>query len=912
VADAPEIKVRLTAEDTGVAAAIRQLGLELKNLKASEQQAAEGAFTLGKAFEALAIVEVARKIEELGREAFDSAINIGKMADKTGLSTETLSVFHKVAEDMAVSTEAVDKGIGKAAKTITEFEAGSAKAAKGFQILHLSTKDFAGLNADQKIALVTDRLGKLAPGFDKATAAQLIFSKGGAEMIPVMDSLASQGFEKVREDTEKLGILFNRDFTDSARAAKASMQDLKDTAVGVAVQFESGFLPSIADIADALDEMSTKGTKGENTLADLGKVAAGSLKVVLIIANGIGSAFELVGSVVELVGGLVLSTFEAIGRAAFAAADVISGNFSKAGTEIKAAVSSYKKDFTDFGSTVAGIAKDNYKFAGALFPSEEEERKRQEERLKRLRVPADQETAPGHIANDAGVQAELRRQQEMDRIAKAAAAALERQLRDELLIWKAYEKEREQTEKTSYEEGKLSTDEYFRRRQADLQNETAKEVAILRAQLKVAQDEAARYGAEKSSNEAKATQLGPETKGGEAYTAAASRNESERIAAVARIQDLETRITTTQIDGQTKALALANERHRAADADHQAVLAFERELAELQGKRIEAARAEIEIEVQKRTEELQRAGVPAAEIDAEISKYRQLKTAVAEYQAMEAQTQQDVKGFELAKQGFEIDQKSGLLTRAQGEQKINDLIKQRLPILLQEAQAQLAAAQKTGNQVEIEKAQNVVLQLQNIGTASAHLKQEINQSLGTGLETVFSTLTRGTKNLAQAFGQMELQIVGSLEKTAAQMIANALTGEAIDKKTQLSAAKTAAGNTWKWVSDIPYVGWILAPIAAAAAFAGVLAFEQGGLVPGTEGQAVPIMAHAKEMVLPAEISTGLQHAIATGEGGGLRSGGGDNYFHDEYHLHHTGPDARSVLERELVPMIQNARRRGSL
>src|SRR6516225_3504039 len=176
---APEIKVRLTAEDTGVATAIRQLGQELKNLRTSEQEATEGALSLRKAFEGLAAIGGLLKLEAIGKEAFDSAVNIGKMADKTGISTEALSVFHKVAEDVAVSTESVDKALIKGAKSITEFEQGSQKATKGFELVGIKQKDFAGLKTDEKIKLVAERLGSMQAGFQKAAAMQAIFSKGG-------------------------------------------------------------------------------------------------------------------------------------------------------------------------------------------------------------------------------------------------------------------------------------------------------------------------------------------------------------------------------------------------------------------------------------------------------------------------------------------------------------------------------------------------------------------------------------------------------------------------------------------------------------------------------------------------------------------------------------------------------------
>ena len=226
MADAPEIKVKLTAEDAGVAAAIKELGAQLKNLKTQQDETAASGLNLAKAFNAITAGVALVGLARIGKEAFDSAVNIGKMADKTGLTTQTLSVFHKVADDVGVSTEAVDKGLTKAAKSITEFQAGSVAAAKGFQLLGITQKDFLGLNPDQKIGLVTTKLGGMKAGLEKTAAAQLIFSRGGAEMIVVANAIAAQGMDKATEATARLGLLLDQTTTDSFRSAKASMQEL--------------------------------------------------------------------------------------------------------------------------------------------------------------------------------------------------------------------------------------------------------------------------------------------------------------------------------------------------------------------------------------------------------------------------------------------------------------------------------------------------------------------------------------------------------------------------------------------------------------------------------------------------------------------------------------------------------------
>lgn len=107
----------------------------------------------------------------------------------------------------------------------------------------------------------------------------------------------------------------------------------------------------------------------------------------------------------------------------------------------------------------------------------------------------------------------------------------------------------------------------------------------------------------------------------------------------------------------------------------------------------------------------------------------------------------------------------------------------------------------------------------------------------------------------------------------AQMVLGAL------KAISASAAQAAA-NTYASVSAIPYVGWILAPPAAAAAFAAVLAF--GGKMPSAAGGMwnVPsdtlAMVHKQESILPAGIAQPMRDFFSSGGASG-QGGGGDNY-----------------------------------
>src|SRR5580658_7572707 len=220
MADTPEIKVKLTAEDTGVAAAIKELTSSLKNLKTQQDTTASSSLNLAKAFEGIAVGAAAFKLIEFGKSVFDSATQIARASQITGVSAQMLGVFHKAAGDLGISVEVVDKSFVKLSKSILSLQQGSSQSVQAFAQLGLSAKSFVGLNADQKIKLVVDRLGEMAAGTNRAALAQLLLGRGGAEALPIFQSLAGDGFARVQEEAEKMGLLFDNKTANSILAMK--------------------------------------------------------------------------------------------------------------------------------------------------------------------------------------------------------------------------------------------------------------------------------------------------------------------------------------------------------------------------------------------------------------------------------------------------------------------------------------------------------------------------------------------------------------------------------------------------------------------------------------------------------------------------------------------------------------------
>jgi hypothetical protein len=188
-----------------------------------------------------------------------------------------------------------------------------------------------------------------------------------------------------------------------------------------------------------------------------------------------------------------------------------------------------------------------------------------------------------------------------------------------------------------------------------------------------------------------------------------------------------------------------------------------------------------------------------------------------------------------------------------------------------------------------------------MGAFDAALRQ--NQTMGAQFGQDWARALEGTnqalaksivegKNFGRAMRQVGAEVLESMIKqmlmseelaikkmlmdkltTVSHLASNAETAasdQATGAMSQLAAAKAAAAKAWQAMSGIPVVGPVLGAVAAAATFAGAMAFAEGGIVPGYgNGDTVPAMLSPGEMVLPKPISQSLQNASSGSSSGNV-------------------------------------------
>jgi hypothetical protein len=199
--------------------------------------------------------------------------------------------------------------------------------------------------------------------------------------------------------------------------------------------------------------------------------------------------------------------------------------------------------------------------------------------------------------------------------------------------------------------------------------------------------------------------------------------------------------------------------------------------------------------------------------------------------------------------------------------------------------------------------------------AAKHWEQSL-QPVGKAFDSMFEGVLEHHETFVQAMNKLELSLfnsfIGDVEKRVVHWAASELaqTGatvagqaartsaaaggaaaqHAMDEASILRDAKKAAAGAYAAVAEIPIVGPILAPVAAAVAFAGVEAFSAAGGMDQVPYDNAPFMLHKNETVLPAEIAQRYRDA-APGAGGGALHMNGDIHIHQQ-----PGQDGRALWQ----------------
>ena len=197
-----------------------------------------------------------------GKAALDTADNLSKLSQKTGISVESLSLLKPIAEQSGISLEGLAKGMQKLATAMVEAAGGSKEQVEAFSRLGVSVKDAAGqLRPTEEVLLdLADAFAAMPDGAEKSALAVKLFGKSGVELIPFLNQ-GRAGIEQLKQKFKELGLEISGDTAKAAEKFNDTLDTVKQALSGIAMKVAEAALPALQALADALVALASHGMR---------------------------------------------------------------------------------------------------------------------------------------------------------------------------------------------------------------------------------------------------------------------------------------------------------------------------------------------------------------------------------------------------------------------------------------------------------------------------------------------------------------------------------------------------------------------------------------------------------------------------------------------------------------------------
>jgi ribosomal protein L12E/L44/L45/RPP1/RPP2 len=221
------------------------------------------------------------------RGSINTADQLSKLSQSTGVSIEKLSALKYAAELSDVSLEDLAKALVMTAKRADD--ASEAYASLGIAVRN---SDGSLRGADELMVDVAEKFSKMEDGAGKTALAVELFGKSGASLIPLLNS-GRDGIKEMADEAERLGLILDTKTGQAAERFNDNLTRLNATKTGLVNTITAKVLPTLTMYTNQITESAQK--TGSLKIA----AEAGAAGFKLLISSGVlvVSVFKTVGQV---------------------------------------------------------------------------------------------------------------------------------------------------------------------------------------------------------------------------------------------------------------------------------------------------------------------------------------------------------------------------------------------------------------------------------------------------------------------------------------------------------------------------------------------------------------------------------------------------------------------------------------
>jgi len=239
-------------EKTATAAEKIPKNVERGEKALNKAKVAAMALAAGMAAVGIAVIAAMKKFAAAGDE-------LDKMSLRTGITVENLSRLGHAAQISGSEIKILQNALRMMARNMDMASRGLMTQKEAFDKLGISVKDSDGqLRGTVEVLLeVADKMAGLENATARVALASDIFGgRYGEQLLPML-RLGSEGIRKLMEDSDNLGITWNKLQTDQAAKLTDQLTRMQGVLNGIARDITSQFVPQFIKLVDVVKNNKT-------------------------------------------------------------------------------------------------------------------------------------------------------------------------------------------------------------------------------------------------------------------------------------------------------------------------------------------------------------------------------------------------------------------------------------------------------------------------------------------------------------------------------------------------------------------------------------------------------------------------------------------------------------------------------
>lgn len=308
------------------------------------------------------------------REDMDMADELGKTADRMGMTVETFTSLSHAASLAGVDTASFSTSLQFLNKNMADAATGTGSAYDAFKQLGISVKDASGhiKSTDQVLFEIADKIDTVKSSAEKTNIAMSIFGRSGAAMLTLLKD-KSDGLRAAAQDAYATGDIVTSKFSKSAEEANDEIERMQRAFEAARREVSAELAPVMYELANQLKDVAIQYTqflqtpKGQEQIKDFVEIAKDGAIVVGDLAKALVWLQETFGDSLPLIVktyvalkafGMVSSTFGGIaGKAGEVkeSFDAVAGATAKMKSSFIETTTDITRDVTDTAASMGGL-----------------------------------------------------------------------------------------------------------------------------------------------------------------------------------------------------------------------------------------------------------------------------------------------------------------------------------------------------------------------------------------------------------------------------------------------------------------------------------------------------------------------------------------------------------------------------